>query len=391
MFGTGAPAAEQTPATPPVSPEVEARLMGLLDAPLLFTKRHSYSGIHIYDTYYKWPPGGGGIYVLENPSAPRAEWKIRPLIDPTTPGTLGLGAGLGLAICRDRKVDPARQRIHLLWKGYAHAVQPPEKFPKQPVLPPDPSGEPLVSFASTADPNYQAMLAVIRDTRQQALATPRIDMPGAEPVAGACRLFVPPLLPETTPPLEADVDREGIVHLAWECSGRTIGLEAELHRSTQPGFTPDESTLLVHTPMFRYADYQAATGRQHYALRLVDGESLAQPTRASVTVPPPVAPPTPVGLTVPYRYQIQAVGRRGAASRPTAPIEATATFIEEPVFAVETPPEGNPNSGDSTIAASGSWRLLCGSLTLMDGEHALVRGNRQLPLAARGANVAPQQ
>ena len=63
----------------------------LLDAPLLFVKRHSYTGIHIYDTYYKWPPGGGGIYVLENPAAPRAQWKIRPVIDPTTPGTLGVG------------------------------------------------------------------------------------------------------------------------------------------------------------------------------------------------------------------------------------------------------------------------------------------------------------
>lgn len=62
-----------------------------LDAPLLFVKRHSYTGIHIYDTYYKWPPGGGGIYVLENPQAPRGAWKIRPVIDETTPGTLGHG------------------------------------------------------------------------------------------------------------------------------------------------------------------------------------------------------------------------------------------------------------------------------------------------------------
>ncbi|MDP7573260.1 MAG: hypothetical protein QF391_16785, partial [Myxococcota bacterium] len=29
-----------------------------LDAPLLFVKRHNYLGIHIYDTYYKWRPGG---------------------------------------------------------------------------------------------------------------------------------------------------------------------------------------------------------------------------------------------------------------------------------------------------------------------------------------------
>ncbi len=62
-----------------------------LDAPLLFVKRHSYTGIHIYDTYYKWPPGGGGIYVIENPAEPRDSWRIRPVIDPTTPETLGEG------------------------------------------------------------------------------------------------------------------------------------------------------------------------------------------------------------------------------------------------------------------------------------------------------------
>ena len=72
-------------------PSVELGMRQLLDAPLLFVKRHSYTGIHIYDTFYKWPPGGGGIYVLENPSAPREQWKVRPVIDPDTPETLGLG------------------------------------------------------------------------------------------------------------------------------------------------------------------------------------------------------------------------------------------------------------------------------------------------------------
>ena len=73
------------------TPDADAEMRALLDAPLLFTKRHSYSGIHIYDTYYKWPPGGGGIYVLENPAAPRDQWRIRPVIDPGTPETLGFG------------------------------------------------------------------------------------------------------------------------------------------------------------------------------------------------------------------------------------------------------------------------------------------------------------
>ncbi|MHC4074034.1 MAG: HzsA-related protein, partial [Planctomycetota bacterium] len=61
-----------------------------LDAPLLFAKRHSYQGIHIYDTYYQWWPGGG-IYVCEDPTAQADQQKIRPVIDATTPETLGEG------------------------------------------------------------------------------------------------------------------------------------------------------------------------------------------------------------------------------------------------------------------------------------------------------------
>ncbi|MHC4104021.1 MAG: hypothetical protein ACYSR9_03710, partial [Planctomycetota bacterium] len=61
-----------------------------LDAPLLFVKRHSYHGIHIYDTYYQWWPGGG-IYVLENPVAKPGQRRIRPVIDAATPETLGEG------------------------------------------------------------------------------------------------------------------------------------------------------------------------------------------------------------------------------------------------------------------------------------------------------------
>ena len=61
-----------------------------LDSPVLFCKRLNYLGIHIYDTFYKWRPGGG-IYVLENPADPPERHRIRPLIDATTPVTLGEG------------------------------------------------------------------------------------------------------------------------------------------------------------------------------------------------------------------------------------------------------------------------------------------------------------
>ncbi len=68
----------------------EPALRAQLDAPMLFVKRHSYQGIHIYDTYYKWIPGGG-IYVLENPWERPEKHRIRPVIDAATPGTLGDG------------------------------------------------------------------------------------------------------------------------------------------------------------------------------------------------------------------------------------------------------------------------------------------------------------
>jgi hypothetical protein len=61
-----------------------------LTRPILFCKRFNYQGLHIYDTFYQWRPGGG-IYVLENPSVSDDQHKVRPVIDPTTPGTLGEG------------------------------------------------------------------------------------------------------------------------------------------------------------------------------------------------------------------------------------------------------------------------------------------------------------
>ncbi|MCF0233525.1 MAG: hypothetical protein HUK22_00945, partial [Thermoguttaceae bacterium] len=72
----------------------------LLDFPILFAKQHNYQGLHIYDTFYQWRPGGG-IYVLENPSAPPEERRIRAVIDPTTPETLGEGVYFDPALSYD--------------------------------------------------------------------------------------------------------------------------------------------------------------------------------------------------------------------------------------------------------------------------------------------------
>ncbi len=67
-----------------------AALCSVIDAPLLFVKRHAYMAGHIYDDYLTWRPGGG-IYVLENPADPPEKHIVRAVIDPTTTETLGEG------------------------------------------------------------------------------------------------------------------------------------------------------------------------------------------------------------------------------------------------------------------------------------------------------------
>lgn len=335
--------------------------------------------------------------------------------------------GLGLNWCRDRQVDPARQRLHLLRNGYAHAVQPPELFPKQPVEPPDRSGTPVVSFASTTDPVYQAMLAIIRDARDKTLATPRIDMPDAEVIPGAFRQFNPPPLPEVAPPPSAAADEAGVIQLSWEQSARTIGLEAELHRSSQEQFTPDAETLLVRTPLFRYADRQAPAGRQVYALVLVRDEQRSRPAYVGVSVPEPPPPPAPLDLSaaasscairltwrspsVPvhgyqvyrspadaddfqlvtaspirqtrfsdagveserlYRYVVRAISPRGVQGPPSPPAEAAATIVREPVFAAAF--DGRPTAslwGGQMLEGKLHGKAACtdGVLDLRSGGH----------------------
>ncbi|MHC4214676.1 MAG: HzsA-related protein, partial [Planctomycetota bacterium] len=82
----------------------------LLDAPLLFVKRQPYDAAHIYDDYIEWHPGGG-IYIIENPAAPIGERKIRPIIDPATPETLGVG------VYRDPDLSWDGQKIVFAFKG----------------------------------------------------------------------------------------------------------------------------------------------------------------------------------------------------------------------------------------------------------------------------------
>jgi len=219
--------------------------------------------------------------------------------------------GYGAALCRNRKVDPRRRRIYILRHGYRHGVTPLNAFAPQPI--PEPGhddGKPVVSFASTADPHYQRMLEIIRNGRRLALAAPRVDMPGATPIPGAHRQFIPLPLPDPLPALKARVDADCVVHLSWERSARTIGLSAEVHRGSSPDFKPSNDTLLATTSLFRYEDRAAQPGPQHYAVVFLSEQANAfcprpdaeapvlrsAPARASVVVPPPPPPPVPAGL-----------------------------------------------------------------------------------------------
>ncbi len=191
-------------------------------------------------------------------------------------------AGYGLALCRDRKVNPDRQRIHLLRGGYGHAVQPVEAYPKYDIVPPDPSGEPAPPFESTEHPTYRMMLRIIRDARDRALANPRVDMPGAQIIAGACRMFLPPPVPETAPQLSAARNADGAVRLAWELSAETIGLEASLHRGAHPEFAPTDDTLLIQTNLDHYLDVNPPEGPLFYALMLSLDNQASRPSYVAV-------------------------------------------------------------------------------------------------------------
>ena len=193
--------------------------------------------------------------------------------------------GFGLAWCRGRNVDPNRQRIHLLWRGYAHAVQPPEKFPRREYVPPDRGGEPVATFTSTADPHYRAMLDIIRRARFEALARPRVDMPGAELIAGQCRMHVPMPLPEKPPELTAGLRSDYAVVLCWQRTAETIGLEYELHRGATAEFTPNERTRIGLTTAGVFVDLLPPQGKQHYALVVVSGVDRSKPAWVSLDVP----------------------------------------------------------------------------------------------------------
>jgi hypothetical protein len=347
--------------------------------------------------------------------------------------------GYGLAWCRDRKVTPDRQRLHLLWNGYAHAVQPVEAFSKHRPVQPDRSGQSVVSFSSTSDHHYQAMLATIREVREAVLTVPRVDMPGATIQPGQCRALVAPHLPDKRLPLNASVDPEGVVTLEWGNASEWIGLEYELHRSDQNSFEPSQQTLLTSTPLLFHVDRDAPQGRQFYCVRPVGLDRSVAPVYTVADVPRPVAPDPPINLRVvpssgtvqlewnapqnrpvgyhvyraadgsqgfdritkepvatssfvdletvdrkSYVYFVRSVSCRNVVSEPTEVVTATATIIKEPMFhallseslqAILYP------SGAVTGEAHGNAQARGRALDLTQGGHITFARNQRFDLS----------
>jgi hypothetical protein len=197
--------------------------------------------------------------------------------------------GYGQAICRNHKMDPKRYRVSLLPRGrYTHEVRPLDHYPKVRVPPLQPEGIPQATFADTSDPHYQAMLAIIREGREQALAAPRVDMPGAEVVAGKDRMLVLPPVPAVAPSLSVRHADAGAVSVTWRRTADNIGLPAELHRGASADFVPSAETLIQETLLDHAVDRQPSETQPYYALVLKGGVERSTPSRIMVSEVVPV-------------------------------------------------------------------------------------------------------
>lgn len=205
-----------------------------------------------------------------------------PMTGNTTPFALGW--------CRDRKAPPPYLPL------ITQRIQPPDVFHCNHAPARDGNGNPVAALTPGA---YRELLAILAEGREEALAQPRADMPGARIHYGVCRQLVPTPLPEKLPRFTATASADGAVKLSWTCSADLIGLMFEIHRSNQPGFAPSDATRIVSTAGFEFVDDQAPAGPQYYALLARSGG--LQPPRALskrpsltfVNVPSPRAPGTP--------------------------------------------------------------------------------------------------
>ncbi|MBI2478438.1 MAG: hypothetical protein HYV60_07300, partial [Planctomycetia bacterium] len=352
---------------------------------------------------------------------------------------LATGNGtLGLAWCRQRK---ATSNLPLVTQQHL----PPDVFHPIDLPPRDESGEPHVSFASTDDPHYQALLRIIRHARSAALAQPRVDMPGAEISYGSCRVHPVASLPSQLPTLGASLTDSGDVMLGWPLPAPTDGLEFEVHRAQTADFAPTNETRIGYTTSFRFADSLPPVGSQHYALVVKAGAQSSKPLRATIDVPQTPLPDVPTGLRaeagsgeirliwepvsslgvryrvyraraderapeiladaladanyidggleagIEYAYTVSAVGRRGQASASTSPVIASALpVIKQPVFAAAFSQDANARLLDDGVVEGtlhGQAKIEQGFLDLCHGGHVTYPHRREFDLR-HGFSVA---
>ena len=194
--------------------------------------------------------------------------------------------GFGRAICKDHKMDPKRNRIRLLRDGgYQHAVRPLKAYAAQPVPDIQKDGKPSPTFASVDARWYKRMLGIIQRGRRLALFSSRIDMPGAEPIAGKSRMMVPPSVPDKAPKLDAAINADGSVTLKWDRTARIIGLDFELHRLPNKNSVPDKTTMIAVTELGSYTDKSPYLGKSnHYALVLASKDKRSRPSYYALVI-----------------------------------------------------------------------------------------------------------
>lgn len=205
--------------------------------------------------------------------------------------------GMGLAICRNHKTDPGRNRINLLRGGYQHAVKDLSFYAEKPVPSLKEGGIAQPTFASSEEVLWQEMLTIIRNGRKVALEQARVDMPGAELIAGKNRMMVPPAVPDEAPELQAYANKDSSVTLQWQRPASIIGLSYEIHRSDKKNFSPDETTLIVQTELSQIIDKTPPVGTNYYALVVAGKDKRSRPSRATVNVKRPPTPPVSVSIT----------------------------------------------------------------------------------------------
>jgi hypothetical protein len=206
--------------------------------------------------------------------------------------------GMGLAICRNHKTDPGRNRINLLRGGYQHAVQDLSFYAEKPVPSLKEGGIAQPTFASSEEVLWQEMLTIIRNGRKRALEQARVDMPGAELIAGKNRMMVPPAVPDEAPELQAYANKDGSVTLQWKRTARIIGLTYEVYRSKSGNFNRDgDTTLIAQTELQKITDKTPLDGTNYYALILAGKDKRSRPSRATVNVKRPPTPPVSVSIT----------------------------------------------------------------------------------------------